>query len=709
MDKEIFCIIFWWLTIFALGLINLPFTFALFKRSTRLSFGFSKLVGVLTLSYIFFLLSIFKVLPLSRMVLFFILILLAFSNIVLFNKFKNEIIKGIKESLRVIFLQEILFSLGFVFWVFIKAHQPDINGLEKFMDFGFINSILKGKYLPPLDMWFSGNFINYYWFGHFITAVITKLSGIPAYISYNLMLATILGLTLIGGFTVVQTLVSKIRPKLNKRIPLLAGLISAVLLVFAGNFHTPFYVLKEGKDKYWYPDATRFIGYNPETNDKTIHEFPIYSFVVSDLHPHLLNLMFIPLFIALLLIISLGSFYIELKNLQKFFLKIGSWFPSAKKQNVIKNFFFEKRINLGFLPLGFLLGIFFMTNTWDFANYLLVSGITLMLFNIKKGINFKNLFYLGAFIFLAVLTAFLVASPFILNFHSIAQGVGFVMSRTPIWQLSILWGFPAVLTIVFIITLKISLKRLIKIKLMQETDLFVLALIIASWTLIALPEIIYVKDIYITSYHRANTMFKLTYQAYVMFYLSSGYIIARFIDQLKNRLRILAVVFFTFILTSILIYPYFAINSYYDRLKNYQGLNGEEWLSKKYPDIYNAIVWLRENAEGQPTILEAPGDSYTEFNVISSYSGLPTVSGWFVHEWLWRGSAEIPQKRVIDIQQIYTSDDINLTKTLLQKYNVKYVIVGPFEYKKFPNLKAEKFSQIGSEVFKSSSLKIYEI
>jgi uncharacterized membrane protein len=133
------------------------------------------------------------------------------------------------------------------------------------------------------------------------------------------------------------------------------------------------------------------------------------------------------------------------------------------------------------------------------------------------------------------------------------------------------------------------------------------------------------------------------------------------------------------------------------------------WLLSFAPGEYAAVTWFNNNVRGQPTILEAPGDSYTDFNVISSYTGLPTVSGWFVHEWLWRGSPEIPQERVGDITTIYLSKDLKVAKRLLNKYRVEYLIVGKFEREKFPDLDESKFAQIGKLVFSQEGTKIYHI
>jgi uncharacterized membrane protein len=250
----------------------------------------------------------------------------------------------------------------------------------------------------------------------------------------------------------------------------------------------------------------------------------------------------------------------------------------------------------------------------------------------------------------------------------------------------------------------------------SKSDIFVLALLTTSILLIILPEIVYVKDIYIASHHRANTMFKLTYQAFVMSYLASGYIFVRFISAIRNQfLKLLSFVSVVLVLLSLFLYPTFAIKSYYgdifqsDTNSRYKGLNGEVWMKTQRPEEYDVIQWLKENVKGQPTILEAQGDSYTEFNVISSYTGLPTVNGWYVHEWLWRGTSDFPQLRSNDVQILYTSVDNTVTKELLQKYHIEYVIVGNFERQKYPSLNTEKWKFLGNLVFTSGSTSIYKI
>lgn len=667
---EIYSILVWSLTIFVIGIVGLPLSWKIFGSFRDKGYGLSKILTSLLVSYLVFILAVFKVSSFSRFTIVLAFVIYALFNLKIFLNNKMSFLEDFKTSASLMIFEEFLFFGGLTFWSYIRAHQPDINGLEKFMDYGFVNAILRSKYFPPIDMWFATKPINYYWFGHFLTAFFTKLTNIPSSITYNLMLGTILGFSLSIAFSFISNLVNFDKNKLAKLFA--AGIISACLLNFGGNFHTPYYGFKLGFDKYWYPDATRFIGYNPDVDDKTIHEFPIYSYVVSDLHGHLLDLPVVLLFVSAV------------------------WVAVTKKK------FLEPQ---KLLVPGFLLGIMFMTNTWDFANYSLLMGFAYLLTNIYNfGLKVKTFFATFIECSLTVLLGIITAVPFMLNFESIAQGVKLVHSHTPLWQLAILWGFPAVLTALFTaIVFKFRKKIILQ-------DIFVFALLISGWVLIALPEIIYVQDIYIASHYRANTMFKLTYQAFVMFYLSSGYIAVRTLNLLnKNFSKGMLFAFYILIFGLILIYPSKAINSYYADLKFNHGLDGEKWLQSIHPEDEKAIDWLRKNASQGESLLEAPGDSYTEFNAISSYTGIPTVSGWFVHEWLWRGSADAPQGRVADIQNIYLTTDSLFAKNLLAKYGTDYVIVGPDEKTKFPELNEAKFKEIGKLVFSTPNLNIYKI
>ena len=134
------------------------------------------------------------------------------------------------------------------------------------------------------------------------------------------------------------------------------------------------------------------------------------------------------------------------------------------------------------------------------------------------------------------------------------------------------------------------------------------------------------------------------------------------------------------------------------------------YLKNDYPDNFVAINWINKNISGQPVILEAVGDSYTTFGQVSVSTGLPTVEGWIVHEWLWRGGYDKPKARQDDVQTIYEGSDINQLKQLIQKYNIKYIFVGSKEHEKYPNLNEANFKVVGGQIiFQSGETKIYQL
>ena len=227
---------------------------------------------------------------------------------------------------------------------------------------------------------------------------------------------------------------------------------------------------------------------------------------------------------------------------------------------------------------------------------------------------------------------------------------------------------------------------------------------IFSLALIIFPEFFYFKDIY-PAHFRSNTMFKLGYQAFIIFSVVAAYVIVK----IRKKL------FFVFLIPQLLlvsIYPIFSVRSYFNSLKNYEGIYGLSWLEREYPDDYAAIQWLRtQNTEpsDQIILVEADGDSYTDYARFSAFTGSPTVIGWAVHEWLWRGSYDVVSPRREIVRLIYEADNTDLTRELLGKFNVLYVVVGTLEREKYQNLNEEKFSILGHEAFRSGDTVIYQI
>ncbi|HEX8924034.1 MAG TPA: DUF2298 domain-containing protein, partial [Patescibacteria group bacterium] len=299
---------------------------------------------------------------------------------------------------------------------------------------------------------------------------------------------------------------------------------------------------------------------------------------------------------------------------------------------------------------------------------------------------------------------YLFSLPFSLNFIPMVEGLRWSDAHTPFYQLFVLYGGFWLIIVPFIF---LVLSNLFRRKNISTSDIFVFSLFITATILIIIPEIGYVKDIYIYEHRRANTMFKLVYEAFMMYALVSGYVVTRLVN-LKNRLaKNIFRIIFILVFAIHMIYPYFAIKSYYG-LKTYQGIYGLNYLKNSYPDNYNAILWMNKNIQGQPVILEAVGDSYTTFNQVSVATGLPTIEGWIVHEWLWRGGYDRPAARQAEVQKVYEAVKSDDALPILQKYNVRYIFVGDKEREKYPKLNEKIFPGLGAKiVFESGDTRVY--
>lgn len=729
MPTDFLFISHWWFVIFILGIIFLPLTFTLFNNLFDKGYIFSKVLGMVMVSYGTLILSLSHILPFTTpQIVFIILICIGFN----FFFFRKNSIEIIKNNWKIFLFEEVLFLVGLISWSFVRSHTPDIHGLEKFMDFGFLNSILRTDYFPPKDIWFTPYPINYYYFGHLITAVLTKISSIPSNISYNLMIATLFSFTFVCSFSIGLNLIYFYLKSLfldkrillpQKTIIIFSGLLTAFLVSLSGNLQTvysffsnystenvlPFWRLpfspQTFPNNYWYPNATRFI-YN------TIHEFPLYSFVVSDLHGHVLDIPIVLLTIALLLSIFVN--------------------PKILKSNSLH--FIGKLI-----LISFLLAIMYMTNVWDGVIYLLLCVFILIGLLVKSLNSSKEISFYGFFKYLIILIVefFIFALPFNLTFKPFASGIGIICppqfltdlgkigpflfeighcQKSPWWQILILHGFFYFFVVSFLIIMirKIKIKNsYIGFRKISPSDGFVLILVILSTILIIIPEFAYLKDIY-PAHYRANTMFKLTYQEFIMLSIFSSYLIIRLVLNLRNNVRnnkfFIIYYFITIILlTLVFIYPTFSIGSYYNNLQVNHGLDGTKYLATLYPGDYKAIQWINKKIKGQEVILEAQGDSYTDFARISSNTGLPTVLGWTVHEWLWRGTYEIPAPRISEVQTLYETQDIDVIKQLINKYKITYIYIGSLEKQKYPALSEEKFRKIGKLIYHNNEVRIYKI
>src|SRR3989338_4150920 len=308
----------YYIYILVIGVAFFPLARRIFSRfSFDSGYPFAKVLAILLVSYATYVLGTLKILPFARWSIFLTIGIFALINYLIFERSREKFSTSSNyKLLSVIIFEEFLFLISFLFWAFVRSQEPSIRSLEKFMDFGFMNSILRSDYFPPLDIWYTPLPINYYYFGHLTGAFLIRLTGVVPAVGYNLILATIFGLAVTQVFSLIANIIMTYQPKIKRALLIIFGLLGAFIVNLGGNLQTiyvftrgypnestpiPFWQILSGYNplQYWYPNATRFIPF-------TIHEFPSYSYVVADLHGHVLDIPFVLLMLAVLLSISVG-------------------------------------------------------------------------------------------------------------------------------------------------------------------------------------------------------------------------------------------------------------------------------------------------------------------------------------------------------------------------------------------------------------------
>ncbi|HEM60715.1 MAG TPA: hypothetical protein ENO24_00325, partial [Chloroflexi bacterium] len=646
---------------------------------------------------------------------------------------------------------------------------PEIAGTEKPMDFAFLNGILRSEYFPPLDPWLSGFAISYYYFGYLMVAVLTRLSGVASEVAFNLAIALLFALAASGGFSLTYNLVARHQKNRNggAALPTAFGGLGALFVAVMGNLegalevmHTrgwgtaAFWEWVDVKnvasapvtgawiptDNWWWWRASRVVhdvvlGMDQEVID----EFPFFSFLLGDMHPHVLALPFVLLALGL----ALNVFW------------------STREIRWVE-----------MLVLGVCLGGLGFLNSWDLPIYLFICVVAyaLAVYRWNGPLTRRWLTEVGYFAVVLIGLCLVLYLPFWISFRSQAGGVAPVLLvKTRLHQYLIMFGAfiyvviplvfyalwramrasgvtepperraqlprtlsAVVVILVVVLSLLMALVRLYLVGLLvlligmgaialfwrvrpsrpselTSSTTFVLLLTLVGLLLTFSVEFVYLRDVFDT---RMNTVFKFYYQAWVLLGISAAfgtYLLGPWGGRGNRPLRALLVVGFVPLLLAGLVYP---VLSTYSKTGGFAGpptLDGMAHLQSGREDDLAAVRWLRENVDGAPVILEATGGSYTYYGRVSVHTGLPTLLGWGGHELQWRGNYEEPGKREPVIETLYTSPDLERTAALLDEYDVEYVYVGPLERNTYsvsqPVL--TKFEDLMDVVFQQGEVLIY--
>ncbi len=436
--------ILWYITLTLLGLLTFPLTYRLFPKLADRGYSFARAAGLLIWAYAFWMLASLGVA--QNDVGGILLGLAVLAGLSLFAGAKStdgskstqerlgEAFLWLGQNWRLVLSVEALFLLAFAFIAIVRAANPEALGTEKPMELAFINAILRSPTFPPRDPWLSGYAISYYHFGYIITAILAKITTTAGSVAFNLMLALVFALSAIGSYGIVYNLLTATTEdrKLNTET---RSFLAPLFLLLISNFEgflellhqngilwnsnaKNFWIWLDMKELsqdpatlgqiperfWWWWRASRVIqDYDLVGNFReVIDEFPAFSYILGDLHPHVLATPFALLTIA----IALHIFF-------------GGWRGETR---IFRYAFHLKPV--GLFSVAFLLGGIAFLNTWDIliAAALIASAYTLARAH-NDGWSWDRLEDFIFFGFFTGIGAFVLYLPFYISFSSQAGGI----------------------------------------------------------------------------------------------------------------------------------------------------------------------------------------------------------------------------------------------------------------------------------------------
>jgi uncharacterized membrane protein len=245
--------------------------------------------------------------------------------------------------------------------------------------------------------------------------------------------------------------------------------------------------------------------------------------------------------------------------------------------------------------------------------------------------------------------------------------------------------------------------------------IFTVLLVLLGVLLVFGVEFFYLRDQF---GWRMNTIFKFYFQAWMLWSIAAAYGSIVLLRVLRGYWEVVFSLGLSLILAASLVYPFFSLFSKTNGFQTLErSLDSSVHLQREDPDSWAAIQWLKSAPPG--VIAEAvpvTGGSYTNYARMATYSGKPNLLGWVGHESQWRGGGEAMGDRQRDLALLYCTRDWSEASQILDKYNIRYLVVGPLErsaYQPDPSycpagLVEAKFVRYLTPVFESGGVTIYE-
>ncbi len=722
------------------GLIGWPVAARIFRRFPDRGWGMAKPLGWLACAYVVWLGASLHIVPFTLPVVAAVVaggIVIAavvgwWNRALLWAHLRTE--------WRTMLGSELTALAGFALFLLFRLRNPDLWqtywGGEKPFELAQLNGILRSASFPPYDPWLAGGTINYYYYGAYLHAFVMKLTGIAPEVAFNVAVPATMMLVWGAAFSVGSALWVLVRRRSPERgsDAVTGGICAAIAVALLGNLNAVGQVVallrrgvggREIGTQFDFWQSTRLI-------PGTINEFPFFSGLWADLHAHVVALPFALVCVGIALAIALHwqqPHPFGPRVPAKVLLRGVPWVSVAVAALVVGALYpinaWDFPTAIALIGIGIVVGLRQAVARWPVAvlgaagGALGIAAAGYLLF-----LPFHRNFYavFGSFaavtvpsppgefgvifgFFLVVIACGIAAASPVRGWNWIVMqdtwGVGVLVGTVALWLVSLVtqrWVLVCTVPLLGLLALLwLRNER-------QPARRMLFGLGIVGVGLVSVVEVVFLADDLIGGdYERMNTVFKFHFQAWTLFALAAVGFLSLVTDRWRLIDPVFRAIFAAFVgigVLACLVYPVFGTQS---RLAQRMlpvpadaGLNGNAWMQTgvvladqwnntgsgepiAFRDDLALIDWMNANLRGTPVIAEAAIGPYRgNGSRISSATGFPAVIGWERHEEQQRGVDGLPERNR-DVRVIYTATDDGQVQTVLDRYAVRYIVVGEVE------------------------------
>ena len=441
--------VFAWLGALELiALVTMPLTFVVFWSFGDRGYLLGKALGILLVGLVVWLLASLQWMAFSRASIALAIALMAIVSLGILVFRWKEIVDFVRRRWSTLLIAELIFIAAFLAFVLVRMANPDLwhpyRGGEKPMDFAYLNAVLRSTIMPPYDPWFGGGYLNYYYWGQFLTAMLIRMTGIVPTTAFNLAVPTFFALTAGGVYSIVYNLVRSAGRNLDDSIgilgtaprwsPVLVGLVGVAFVTILGNLDGAIqvgYGVKNviadqpfGEFDFW--RSSRMMPPDPPGHEIT--EFPFFTFLFADLHAHMMAIPFTVLVVGLSLAVVLAA-----ANRKKSTSRLAG--RAAHVRGILRS----KLMDVGVLRLailGIAVGSLAPLNTWDLPTYLIVAAAAILFaeFITHGGLGLIVLLRAGVKMAFMAAVGFAAFLPYHLAGETFYNSVQSTTNSTTLWQ-----------------------------------------------------------------------------------------------------------------------------------------------------------------------------------------------------------------------------------------------------------------------------------